>query len=89
MYLPVCSPGIGCIYYGRPHLQPCGFKEWENGRWCCTKTNKSPSKPAPKPDNRESYYVDGPSGPCMFYKEEKWDSHIIDKSSKNSGNMWC
>lgn len=89
MYLPVCSPGRSCTYYNIRHWHPCKFEKWERGMTCCTWVKKPPSNPTPKQNNREYYYVDGPSGPSMFYKEEKWDSHIIDKSSKNSGNMWC
>ena len=88
MYLPICSGSMGCDYYGFPHLQPCRFKKYENGKTMCTWVKNPPSKPAQIIDRRESYYVDGPNGPQMFYKEDKLDSHIIEKRGGRTDH-WC
>ena len=88
MCLPICSGSMGCDYYGFPHLQPCRFKKYENGKTMCTWVKKPASKSTPKQEVRESYYVDGPNGPQMFYKEDKRDSHIINKHSGRTDH-WC
>ena len=87
MYLPICSGSIGYDYYGFPHLQPCRFKKYENGKTMCTWVKRPPSKPAPKSE-RDYYYVDGPNGPQMFYKEGKRGSHIIEKRGVRTDH-WC
>lgn len=78
---------MGCYYYGFPHLQPCRFKKYENGNTMCTWVKKPPSKPAPKSE-RDYYYVDGPNGLQMFYKEDKRGGHIIEKRGVRTDH-WC